>query len=146
MTTSNLEKVSSDLFLLLVALNKNIFNPHELMKNTYFPPSHGRVLFYLIHKGDSAISEIGRDLVISKPNMTPIIDKLESEGFISRFTDPNDRRIIRVTITSKATDFFNKQQLIGINTLSNKLSPLTSDDMHKLSLAISDMKEVLLKL
>ncbi len=146
MTISNLENVSSNLFLLLVALNKNIFNPHELMKNTCFPPSHGKVLFYLIHKGDSAISQIGRDLLISKPNMTPIIDKLESEGFITRFTDPNDRRVIRVTTTSKASEFLNRQQLIAINALSNKLSPLSSEDIDKLSLAIDDLKEILLKL
>ena len=146
MSNTPLENVSYDLFMLLVALNKKIFNPHELMKSSLFPPSHGRVLFYLIHNGDSPISEIGGDLMISKPNMTPIIDKLEAEGFIKRFHDSKDRRIIRVNITPKTDIFFKQQQAVAMKALSDKISPLSEEDIARLSSSITDMKEIFSKL
>ena len=37
---------------------------------------------------------MAKDLSISKPNMTPIIDKLVKEGYVDRYYDDNDRRVI----------------------------------------------------
>ncbi len=138
--------VPYSLFMLLVSLNKKVFNPHEMIKNNSFPPSHGRVLFYLIHHGSTPISEIGRDLFISKPNMTPIIDKLETEGLIKRYNDENDRRIIRVEATDIAFKFFKSQEATAVQNLSKKLEPLSDDDMDKLSNLINEMNHIFSKL
>ena len=75
MDTSNLNDISDNLYLLLFSLNKHIFNPNALAKKFNIPHSHIKVLFYLVHNGPISISKMAKDLYVSKPNMTPVIDK-----------------------------------------------------------------------
>ena len=42
-------------------------------------------------------------LGLEGPTIIPIIDKLEKDGFVTRKTDKNDRRNIRIFLTEKAT-------------------------------------------
>ena len=65
------------------------------------PPSHARIIFYLKFSGPVPISHAAKDLDISKPNMTPIIDKLIAEDLVRRYDDPNDRRIIKLEVTDR---------------------------------------------
>ena len=59
------------------------------------------ILNMLMNRGPLPISEIGKRLYISKPNMTSIIDKLIVEGKVKRIPDKKDRRIINVDVTEK---------------------------------------------
>ena len=46
MTTLYLNEISDNLYLLLLSLNRNIFNPNVLAKKFNVPHSHIKVLFY----------------------------------------------------------------------------------------------------
>ncbi len=52
--------------------------------------------------------------------MTPIIDKLIQENLVERFTDPNDRRIIRVRVTEKGHEFCLKQRKKKLKSILKK--------------------------
>lgn len=146
MDNNNLNNISNDLYMLLLSLNKRVFNHEEMLKNCHLPPSHIKALFYLIHNGPRAISQIGNELSISKPNMTPIIDKLVSEGLINRFQDPKDRRIIRVEATESACQFLREQERKMKYRLLDKISPLSDDDLKELEDSIKRMQKILLKM
>ena len=146
MSTVELDKLSGDLYILLLNLHKKIFSPDEIMKNFSFPPSHVKVILYLKRNGDASISEIARHLIISKPNMTPIIDKLISEDMVNRFNDPKDRRIIRVQLTDKAHNFVKEQEKVIKNTLAKKISTLNSDDLERLSHHVVGISDIILKI
>ncbi len=45
--------------------------------------------------------EISREMVVSRANITSIIDKLEKRGLVRRFPDTSDRRLFRVRLTDK---------------------------------------------
>lgn len=146
MDSDNLNNISNDLYMLLLSLNKRVFNHEEIIKSCHLPPSHVKALFHLIHNGPCAKSQIGNDLSISKPNMTPIIDKLVSEGFINRFQDPNDRRIIRVEPTELAREFLREQNNKLKSRLLEKISPLSDEDLEELAKCISSLNKILLKI
>ena len=146
MDNNNLNNISNDLYMLLLSLNKRIFNHEEMLKNCNLPPSHVKALFYLIHNGPRAISQIGNDLSISKPNMTPIIDKLVSEGLINRFQDPNDRRVIRIQATEAACNFLKEREQRVKSNLIKKISPLSDDDLKELEESVKKMQKILLKI
>ena len=106
MTTLYLNEISDNLYLLLLSLNRHIFNPTVLTKKFNVPHSHIKVLFYLIHHGPISISKMAKELCISKPNMTPVIDKLVEEGLVTRDYDPTDRRVILIKHTKSACNIF----------------------------------------
>lgn len=47
-------------------------------------------------------SEIGDRLVVTRGTVTGVLDSLEKKGLIKRLPDENDRRMLRIQITSKA--------------------------------------------
>jgi DNA-binding MarR family transcriptional regulator len=110
------------------------------------PQSHIKVILYLKHRGTSSISETAKHLTISKPNMTPIIDKLISEGMVNRYNDPDDRRIIRIELTGKAHEFLKEQEQIIKSILAKKITALDSDDLKSLSKHVTGVTDIILKL
>ncbi len=79
------------------------------------------------HKNLLKISEISKELSISFAMMTRIIDRLELRGLVSRTSDPNDRRAIRVKLTPrgkvvsrKMKDFQKKHMIKVLNKFEEK--------------------------
>ena len=105
MNNNAINNLPENLIDLLVLIHNKLLNPDEMVKGCIIPPSHMKVIFYLSKKKTMSVSNVAKCLYISKPNMTPIIDKLVSEGLINRFQDPNDRRVIRIQATEAACNF-----------------------------------------
>lgn len=146
MNTVELNRLSEDLYNLFLHLHKKIMNPNEMIKNLSIPPSHVKVIFYLRHNGTSSISEIAKNLTISRPNMTPIIDKLIAEDMVKRCDDPNDRRIIKIELTDNAHEFIKEQKEKIKNDLEKKISSLNSEDLEALSEHVIGITDIILKI
>ncbi|TCO68872.1 MarR family winged helix-turn-helix transcriptional regulator [Marinisporobacter balticus] len=146
MNTVELNKLSEDLYNLFFYLHKKIIDPNEIAKNFSIPPSHVKAIIYLRHNGTSSISEIAKNLTISRPNMTPIIDKLIAENMVKRCDDPNDRRIIKIELTDKAHEFIKEQKEKIKIDLEKKISSLNSEDLEALSEHVVGITDIILKI
>ena len=144
-TSKNLNDLSENLYILLLSLNRHIFNPHTLTKKFNVPHSHIKVLFYLIHHGPTSISKMAKELCISKPNMTPVIDKLVEEGLVTRDYDPTDRRVILIQTTPKALEFLKETQDYVKEIIKEKLSSLNDEDINTLSTSLESLLSVIKK-
>ena len=145
-TKENLNSLSNNMFLLFLAINSRVINRTLMLKGFAFPPSHMKVIFYLHFNGPSPVSKIAKELVISKPNMTPILDNLIAEGYARRYDDPNDRRIIMIESTEKACKFLEEKRQATISALSEKLSNLEQQDLETLDRIIPELTGILGKL
>lgn len=143
---NNLNLLSTNLIALIVEINKKILDHKELFKRFPVPPSHVKVIFYLRHFGSSSVSQISKDLAISKPNMTPIIDRLLSNGFITKYEDPNDRRITIIEPTEKAEECFLAKKQYVRELAEKKLSPLSDTDIDRLNELTEEYLSILSKL
>ncbi|MBB6623475.1 MarR family winged helix-turn-helix transcriptional regulator [Clostridium gasigenes] len=146
MDTINLNKISDDLVNMLLELRKKTFNKDHFIKGACMPPSHFKVIFSLSHSGPVSLSHLANTIGVSKPNMTPIIDKLIQDGFINRYEDPNDRRILRVELTEKANELLNSQTQKFKDILCVKLSDLADDDLNSLEGLLEKLTPILSKL
>ena len=63
----------------------------------------GHILSHLAASGDATIAELHRALAHRRSTLTSILDRLADRGWITRETDPNDRRsfIIRLSKSGK---------------------------------------------
>jgi len=141
-----LNSISNDLYTLLIYLNSRVFNPGIMLKGLSIPPSHMKAIFFLIKIGPCPVSKLAKDLSISKPNMTPIIDNLISEGFVSRYDDPNDRRVIMIAATPKAHDLLKKKEQMTKESLAERISFLSSDDLETLKKVIPQLTDIIIKM
>lgn len=146
MNNDAINNIPENLLDLLVLIHNKLLNPNEMVKGSIIPPSHMKVIFYLSKKKTMSVSNVAKCLDISKPNMTPIIDKLINEGFVHRYTDPNDRRKINIELTEKAYSFIEDKKSEMKSILIEKISFLHENDVLKLHSIINDMTEILSKL
>jgi Transcriptional regulators len=160
MDKDNLLKVADSLIDFLWIIRNNVLTQNDMSKNFHpalegekkcfadssMPPSHVRVIFYLLEFNSSPISQIAENLKISKPNMTPIIDNLINYGLVNRFTDPNDRRILRVELTDKALKILHNLRDSIRDSFAEKISPLSDDEIVMLDKSIENLVFLLKKL
>ena len=89
-------------------LANNIIRMTRQMVNDGLRPlgltsAEGNVLFHLLTRGGSASQEdVVAELEISKPAVSRALDGLEQAGYVERTRDPLDRRVNRITLTSRA--------------------------------------------
>lgn len=61
----------------------------------------GHILSHLAVSGDTSIAELHRALAHRRSTLTSILDRLAERGFITRESDPKDRRSFIVRLSKK---------------------------------------------
>jgi MarR family transcriptional regulator, organic hydroperoxide resistance regulator len=59
------------------------------------------VLVSLWAKDDQTVGSLGEVLLLESSTLTPLLKRLEKEGFVDRNRDPADERQVRVRLTQK---------------------------------------------
>lgn len=146
MDTIKLHKISNDLYHFIFFFNRKIFHSDEVMKQFPLPPSHVKLIIYLKHHGPTYITEAATHLTISKPNMTPIIDKLLADELIQRYADASDRRKTLIALTDKAHVFLEEQENKIKDVLAEKLSAFSEEDLEALSTHLEGITQIMMKI
>ena len=87
----------------------------------------------LYHLGPLPQKTIGEKLLISKSNVVAIIDALEERVFVVRQRDPEDRRVINVSITQEGRKYVERVFPIHVGTIVEELSCLTAREQDELA-------------
>ena len=143
---NNLEIIVNNLFSLFPLFHKKLLHPSDCFIKKDISPSHFHILVMLRETSKMAVSEIGKRLSISKPNMTPLIDKLVDEGMVERLPDSKDRRIINIALTSKGIEFMDAAKKQITNSLKSKLMSLSEEELEELSSSLKSINNILSKM
>lgn len=95
------------------------------------------ILFCLLEKDGSTLSEIGNRAQIENSSLTTMVDKLERDGLVERRLCSQDRRVIRLHLTDKGRAM--GQEIFGIGTqlnnrFKNELGDIYEDFMKGLQI------------
>jgi len=89
------------------------------------------------------MSELADEMRISKQQLTPLIRKLIDRKMLSRKTDPDDRRIVRLEVTgigrSTLEDLFNELKM----ALVEKLKELPVAELDELGQMLKRILDIL---
>ncbi len=91
------------------------------------------VLCTLMDTAGMTITDISRQLNISKQQMTNIIDKLVSAGFVSKAPDPKDRRRIVITINDKGQKLLEDHMELFRQRFDHHAQNLTENERQELA-------------
>jgi DNA-binding MarR family transcriptional regulator len=146
MRTDNLELVIANLLSLFPLFRKKFMKPESCGEYTDLSHTHFHIMFTLSEFGMLPVSEIGKKLMISRPNMTPLLDKLILEGLVQRFPDEKDRRIINIDLTRSGQELVEKLQKTMVNNFRQMLSSLSDEDLQQLAASFENIKQILSKI
>jgi len=92
------------------------------------------------------MSELGRDLLVSKQQLTIIVGELLRKGYVERYLDKNNLRIVYVRLTEEGRNALNEIYTHVETGLSSKLDLLSDEELDELMSAAVSIKKSLEKI
>ncbi len=104
-------------------------------------------LLHLINNHDcNTMSYYSKKIMISKPNLTVMADKLIQENLIERIYDPKDRRLIILKITEKGKNVLEEHKIKIKEVIVKKFDLLSDEEIKRLCELIDEMEIILMKM
>jgi len=128
------EAIIYSLVLIYNILNNEMtafFKPYDLT------PGKFNILIAIKHHGGEKglpQGEIGKHLIVTKSNMSKLLDKLEREGFVSRHALQGDKRVNLTRITKKGEKLLDSLWYEYCNKLEGFVSKLNGGQQKQLSM------------
>lgn len=116
------------------------------MPDSVVPKLQIQLLHFISAHNEKPMSWYSEKMMVPKPNITVLADKLINEGFIERGFDSTDRRIIILKITSKGQEFIEKHKEIVKEVMIRKFEKLSDNEVKKLLELFSEIKDILNKI
>ena len=143
MENDKLEQIADNLLSFGPLFHKKLMHPKTGPCNINLMSPIHPILIMLSHCGPTPISEIGKRLYISKPNMTSLLDKLIAEGKVERIPDDRDRRIINIAITDKGKEFSHECRDMVVGNIKNNLADLSNENIEILLTSLKNIKNII---
>ena len=99
------------------------------------------VLTTLGLQGDMPLGKLGKELLVTKGNITTIVDHLERDGFVIRDQDKKDRRKTWVRLTPKGEGFFGEIVSAYEGEFVPLMHCLSHEELKQLSQLLKKMTE-----
>ncbi len=138
-----LESIVQNFISIIPLFKKKLLHDNCKFDKGNLNHSHFQILAVLKKEGQLPISEVGKKLFISTPNMTKLLNKLIDEGMIERIPGEKDRRIININLTEKGSIYLKNSFLEIQLSLKDKISTLPDEKLDKLNDSLITLKEVL---
>jgi DNA-binding MarR family transcriptional regulator len=134
-------------FLRLHPLLKKLFiRPLETRVANEVSPTQMLVLFTLKLRGEMNMTQLARELSVSKQQLTKIVDGLAEKEYIARRRAEENRRLILITLTKQGQHFFRQMKAEMTGALLPQFELLSQQDLKELDGAISVIEEKLEKI
>ncbi|MHB1393275.1 MAG: MarR family winged helix-turn-helix transcriptional regulator [Clostridia bacterium] len=146
MSDSKLEQIVERLIIIIPLLKRKLLKAEPLNKKSDLNPSHHQILFMLDDIGAQSISETIRNLSIKKTNITPLVEKLVTKGYIDRIHNQSDRRFINIDLTPAGKAYIEDTKDLLANSLKGKISCLSDEDLDSLLSSMENIKDILTKI
>lgn len=86
---------------ILEEIHNSFFNRYDISSTKF----NLLVILYTGPEEGLMLSEIGESMLVTRANITGLIDRLEKQGYVKRKRDPEDRRKIMANITVEGRAF-----------------------------------------
>ena len=116
---------------------KSDFNLSQLKAMSAFRGDEGK---------DHTMGELSRNIQVTMPSMTEMIDGLEELGIAERWRDSNDRRVVRVKLTEKGKQMRKEYMARRRQELENIFSKLSVEDWDELINSLEKASQILQKI
>lgn len=143
MTSEAIRSQITDYVMDYYLLNSSVFK--LLIKSTNMPMTLFKILKTLSEHRSLRMGEMSNILGISRPNLTPNVEKLVTLNYVERKSDKRDRRVADIAITDKGLEALNSEKKIINENLSVFFKKIPHEKQDRLINAIAVINESLAK-
>ena len=88
------------------------------------------------------MSELAKILMMTKPQMTHLVDQLAGLGIIERRPDATDRRVINLALTDNGRVLLEDMKRKVKENIRNRLASLTPEELSEMSVALETLTSI----
>ena len=132
--------------LLHRVIKKKLFHNKAELTQHGLLPHHYEIMRMLHESGQLHISSIADRLFIPRPQMTYLIDRLVEIGIVERNTDPSDRRMLDIQLSSKGKLIIEEHRKHIRNALKESMADIPDDELNDVSASLQKIRDVFSKL
>ena len=125
----NRKKIIEDLLQNMHAMRHKLMVGYTAKKEVAITPSQGFVLRFVAKNSSTNVKTIADSLHITSSAATQLIDGLVDNGYLVRKSNPDDRRVIALSLSDKANKLFKEFQEQGLQKMMELFDALTDDEL-----------------
>ena len=100
------------------------------------------IMYTLRRDGEMTMSRLADVLGVSLSNATGLVDRMEERGFVERTRVPEDRRVVRVRITTAGSRVIEENDTLTDDVMRDVLHQLDPDQRTAIALAVGRFRSV----
>ncbi|MGG7177893.1 MarR family winged helix-turn-helix transcriptional regulator [Clostridium paraputrificum] len=132
----------STLVVFTRAENKIHKMEYETIKKSGLTTAQFGVLEALYNKGDLRICELIEKILTTSGNITVVIKNLEKDGFVKKYSDPQDKRATIISLTDKGKNIIEDILPDHIRNISKIFEILTDEEKSILKDILKKFKDL----
>ena len=144
MTQEVFDNIIDNIISLKPIMIKFMVRPKKY-KGNMTPGMHVLMMVLKNHKS-MTMSEIGKNLIIPKPNVTALVDKLLDLKLVEKIHDKKDRRKVFVTLSAKGIKSVNHINSSTRQNIKQILLSLSENDLEILADSLQSVRKVFYKI
>ncbi len=114
----------------------------EVSQGIITPPQYS-ILTYLLERGESKMADLSRYLLISASGVTGIVDNLVRMGLVQRGSSPQDRRVIKISLTPRGKELISRIRTEFQEVLQKVLVGFSVKERRELIRLLGKMEKLL---
>lgn len=147
---STVDSVAEDLYVILPLLGRVLRRKLGKIPSSHLEMSlslsHLKIIQALHESGLRHVSEVADALLIPRPRMTYLVDRLAKYHLVERTLDAQDRRTVNIGLTETGREMVGEHDTMLRDALKSAVSDLDTEEVMQLSESLKKLKELLTKI
>jgi DNA-binding MarR family transcriptional regulator len=142
--SKTINSIIENIFYILPLIHKKLLkvDPSEIGCGFNLSRLHMGIMGIICEEGTTSLSEVARQLHVSKPQMTLLINQLVKNGLISRKSNKEDRRVSDISLTPKGKTISESIEKKLKDNARNMLADLSDNELEELSLLLLKLRGI----
>jgi DNA-binding MarR family transcriptional regulator len=141
MNDTNIDRILENMFLVMLVIHKKILKTDLNGIPDNLTRLHMAVMGEL-SQTSLTMSELAKTLMMTKPQLTHVVDPLVSSGIVERRPDEKDRRVINLALTAKGHVLLDEGKQKIKENIKIKLAALTPEELSEMSAALETLRRI----
>ena len=145
MSNANVDQILADLLFVMPALHKKVLRMDLGGAAGNFSRLHFAIMG-ILSENSTKVTELSKTLMVTKPQMTFLVEQLVKAGIVERHPDVADRRAINLTLSDQGRTLLKEiKQKVKIN-IKTQLAGLTEEDRKEMAAALETLRGIVARL
>jgi DNA-binding MarR family transcriptional regulator len=145
MDSVNIDRILENMFVIMLITHKKMLRMDLGGRPDNLTRLHLAVMGEL-GQNSMTMSELANTLMMTKPQLSHLVDSLVSQGIVERRPDEKDRRVINLALTEKGRALLKEMKLKVKENTKKRLASLTTEELSQMSTALETLRNIVIKL